>query len=137
MQLYFCPLTYEKVDYLNKGVSKIVARWPASEVYMAADLQFIWSIFYHVQVPGAHTSQNLHNGVFLDGHATHVYVSNEDIARWGTRIPGRYLPKYGSGWKDARIPVTGGQSSAAGKGVPWSGTDPFGVGPRSQLPGQG
>jgi len=126
------------VDYLNRGVSKIVARWPAAEVYMAADLQFIWSIFYHIKVPGAHTSQNLHNGVFLDGHATHVYISDADIASWGPHVPGKYLPKYGNGWKDARIPVTNGTFgvSPAQKGsIPWSAFDPFGIGPRGQTAG--
>ena len=133
-------MTTAKVDYFNHGISKLVARWNASETYVAADLQFIWSVFYHVQVPGAHTSQPLHNGVFLDGHAKHVYISNADVNRWGPRIPGRYIPKFGDGWRDAKRPQTDYYDShygSATKRVPWSGYDPFGIGPRegTQFPG--
>jgi prepilin-type N-terminal cleavage/methylation domain-containing protein len=140
IQLYYkifptsAGMTHAKVDHFNRGISKIASKWIASEVYVAADLQFIWSIFYHVEVPGAHTSQPLHNGVFLDGHAKHVYITKRDINSWGARIPGRYLPKYGEGWRDARAPETGyfDQSPTQGsKGIPWSGFDPFGIGPRT------
>ena len=123
------PKTYEQVDTFNRGISKIMLRWPSAETYVAADIQFLWSIFYHVPVAGAHTSQNLHNGVFLDGHAQHVYVSNRNLQDWGTYVPGRYVPKIGEGWRDARDPEYGGGGSAGNGKVPWSGRNPFDIGP--------
>ena len=126
------PLTHDKVNYFNNGISKIALRWPSSETYVAADLLFIWSIFYHKAIPGAHSKQSIHNAVFLDGHAAPAYITQRDVERWGAYVPGRYTPKYGEGWRDARKPTTGTQSptSVGNKRAPWDGQtwDPFGGG---------
>ena len=124
------PLTHDKVNGLNRYVTKVMSKWIASETYAAVDLQFIWSVFYHVQMPGAHTNQPYHNAVFLDGHAKPVYVTQHDVNSWGGRIPGRYIPKYGEGWREARNPYPQGAGAPSSKGVPWSATDPMGIGPR-------
>ena len=125
------PWTHAKVDYFNKGVSKIVTRWNASETYVAADVWFLWSLFYGVDVPGAHSKQSAHNGVFLDGHAKHVYVTKRDLTSWGPRVPGRYTPKFGDGWREVRRWDARDTYLA-----PWSGVDPFGVTPgERQTPG--
>jgi len=131
------PLTAAKVDYFNNGISKIVMRWNSAQTYVAADIWFLWSLFYQKQIAGAHSTQPYHNGVFLDGHAEHVYITQRDLdAAGGTYVPGTYVPKYGSGWYEARN--TGGGKGAAGTTYqqnPWNGTDPFGVGPRGVTPG--
>ncbi len=133
------PLTHAKVDYFNRGISKIVARWNQSETYVAADLLFIWAMFYHADIPGAHSRENAHNGVFLDGHAKHVYISKNDIAQWGARRPGRYVPKYGNGWRETRIVDLMRASAIYGSGNtynPFPSWDPFGSGPSDrQYPG--
>ena len=85
----------------------------------------------HDHAPGAHTSQPYHNAVFLDGHAAPVYVTQHDVNSWGGRIPGRYIPKYGEGWREARNPYPQGAGAPDQKGVPWSGAEPMGIGPRS------
>jgi hypothetical protein len=127
------PLTHEKVDYFNRGISKIVARWPQSETYVAADLLFIWAMFYHVNIPGAHSRENAHNGVFLDGHAKHVYISKREVSDWGPRIPGRYIPKSGDGWRETRlVDLMKGTSTYASNNVPFPAWDPFGAGPNER-----
>jgi prepilin-type processing-associated H-X9-DG protein len=125
------PLTHEKVNYLNNGVSKIAMHWPSAETYVAADLWFLWSLFYHQAVPGAHSKQSIHNAVFLDGHAAPAYVTQRDVERWGPRVPGQYTPKYGDGWRETRGTYNGSYTvgtSPNGKRAPWNGTDPFGGG---------
>ncbi|HEY7090746.1 MAG TPA: type II secretion system protein [Tepidisphaeraceae bacterium] len=129
-QMLTSPLTHEKVNSFNNGVSKIVMRWNATETYVAADVLFLWSLFYHQALPGAHSKQNVHNAVFLDGHAAPAYVTARNLEEWGTRIPGRYTPKAGDGWREARgydpqLPT------------PWGGGDPFGSGPRETGQGPG
>ncbi|HEX8339575.1 MAG TPA: hypothetical protein VF624_01570 [Tepidisphaeraceae bacterium] len=121
------PLTDAKVNSLNNAISRTVAKWNATETYVAVELPFIWSIFYHVPVEGLHTKRNSHNAVYLDGHVAPAEISARDIARWGARVPGRYTPKSGDGWSDARDPDTGYFSRD--KFYPWSGSDPFGAGP--------
>lgn len=132
------PYTHAKVDYFNRGISKIVARWPQSETYVAADLLFIWAMFHHADIPGAHSRENAHNGVFLDGHAKHVYISKRDLADWGPRIPGRYRPKSGSGWREARYAqLAKSIGSYQSHNAPFPAWDPFGAGPRERTPYQG
>jgi len=123
------PWTHEKVDYFNRGISKIVAKWNQSETYVAADLLFIWAMFYQVNIPGAHSRENAHNGVFLDGHAKHVYISRQNLNDWGARQIGRYIPKYGEGWREARNWDTKGATGGT-QGNPFPAWDPFGSGPR-------
>lgn len=123
------PLTHEKVNYFNSGISKIVMRWDATQTYVAADIWFLWSLFYHQAVPGAHSTQSIHNGVFLDGHAEPVYVTNRDVAAWGPRNNFRYIPKWGSGWREARNIGPGWTQGSGGPTPPWSSLEPFGVGP--------
>ena len=125
------PLTYEKVNFFNKGVSKIVMHWPSSETYVASDIWFLWSLFYHQAVPGAHSKQSIHNAVFLDGHAAPAYVTARDIQNWGPYIPGQYAPHSGDGWHEAgsgtwgrTTSYVGGPQNINGK-VPWKSTDPF------------
>ncbi len=113
------PITDEKVNYLNAGVSKIVKSWSSSETYVAADIWFLWSLYYHQAVPGAHSSQSIHNAVFLDGHAAPAYVTAHDVASWGPRNASQYVPKSGDGWREVGTYDPKVQS-------PWSGTDPFG-----------
>lgn len=113
------PYTHAKVNYLNAGVSKIVKSWPSSETYVAADIWFLWSTFYHVALPGAHSKQSIHNAVFLDGHAAPAYITTRDAELWGPRVPGKYIPKSGDGWREVYDYDPKGQ-------YPWSGTDPFG-----------
>jgi prepilin-type N-terminal cleavage/methylation domain-containing protein len=134
LKLNVFPLTQDKVDSFNHGISKIVMKWNSSETYVAAELLFIYSIFYHVAVPGAHSRQSVHNGVFLDGHAVHVYVTQRDIDRWGARIPGQYAPKDGDGWRDIRSSNYSrySQVGAAYQYPPWNGYDPFGFPPSTQ-----
>ena len=71
-------------------------------------------------MPGAHSKQSIHNAVFLDGHAAPAYVTTRDVEKWGARIPGRYVPKSGDGWREV--------NSYDSKDIyaPWGGTDPFG-----------
>ena len=135
VQLFYktmtAPWTHAKVNFYNQGVSRIVTKWNASETYVAADIWFLWSLFYQKQIAGAHSSQPYHNGVFLDGHATRCYITQRDLdTAGGTYVPGKYVPKYGSGWREVR---QYGSKGYAGGGnyvvVPWSGTDPFGVNP--------
>ena len=130
------PWTHEKVDYFNRGISKIVSKWNQSETYVAADLLFIWAMFYHANIPGAHSRENAHNGVFLDGHAKHVYISKQNVAEWGTRQIGRYLPKYGDGWREARNWDT--KTGVTSQGSPFPAWDPWGSGPRegTSIPAQ-
>ena len=124
------PRTHERVDYFNRGISRIISRWNASETYVAADVKFLWSVFYHVDLPGAHTNQPMHNGVFLDGHAKAVYISKRNVQEWGPR-GFRYTPKWGDGWREARNP--GIPKSGTGHPTPpWGGTDPFDVGPNDR-----
>jgi type II secretory pathway pseudopilin PulG len=123
------PWTHEKVDYFNRGASRIVARWNQSETYVAADVLFLWSVFYNVQLPGAHSSGPWHNGVFLDGHAKAVYVGGQTVAQWGARLPGRYTPKWGEGWREVRYFDSSKQTPYL-----YGGSDPFGAGPRDQSP---
>jgi type II secretory pathway pseudopilin PulG len=123
------PWTHEKVDYFNRGASKIVARWNQSETYVAADTLFLWSVFYHVQIPGAHSSGPWHNGVFLDGHAVPVYLGGRTVSDWGARLPGRYFPKWGEGWREAR-----NYDASMQPPYVYGGSDPFGAGPRDQYP---
>jgi prepilin-type N-terminal cleavage/methylation domain-containing protein len=123
------PLTHDKVNYFNQGISRIVSKWNQSETYVAADLLFIWAMFYHANIPGAHSRENAHNGVFLDGHAKHVYISRQNLSDWGPRQIGRYLPKYGDGWREARNWDPKG-GTAAGQGNPFPAWDPWGSGPR-------
>ncbi|MGB7156787.1 MAG: type II secretion system protein [Tepidisphaeraceae bacterium] len=134
------PLTHQKVDYFNRGISRLVARWNQSETYVAADLLFIWAMFYHVDIPGAHSRENAHNGVFLDGHAKHVYISKRDLADWGPRFPGQYRPKSGSGWRETRLTdVMKGMATYTSSNIPFPAWDPFGSGPpeRYYPPGSG
>jgi prepilin-type N-terminal cleavage/methylation domain-containing protein len=126
------PFTTEKLNYFNKGIAKIMGKWNQCETYVAADVWFLWSVFYHKAVPGMHSKQSVHNGVFLDGHAQHVYVTDRDVQRWGPKFSGTYTPKYGDGWREVGDPnrvnkgVTGGPTSQQ---VPWNATNPFGIGP--------
>jgi prepilin-type N-terminal cleavage/methylation domain-containing protein/prepilin-type processing-associated H-X9-DG protein len=132
------PLTHEKVNYYNAGVSKIVKSWPSAETYVCADIWFLWSLFYHQALPGAHSSQSIHNAVFLDGHAAPAYVTTRDVQDWGPRIPGSYFPKSGDGWREAGNYDpnyrSGSVGTASGKGFPWNGTDPFGGTNNKQSP---
>jgi len=127
---YHCissPVTYDKVDYFNRSVSKIVLRWPSAEIYVTAEIRFLWSIFYHQALPGAHSRQSIHNAAFLDGHAAPVSISSADIARWGNYVSGRYTPEYGDGWRE--YGYSGGSFKggvSANRSVPWTASDPAG-----------
>jgi prepilin-type N-terminal cleavage/methylation domain-containing protein len=125
------PWTHEKVNHLNRGVSKIMSKWNQCETYIAADIWFLWSVFYHKPFAGMHSKQSVHNGVFLDGHAQHVYITSRDVQRWGNKIPGTYTPKWGDGWREIGNPgrhigSTGGPTSTQS---PWNAYNPFGIGP--------
>ena len=125
------PWTHEKVNYFNKGIAKIMSKWNQSETYIAADIWFLWSVYYHKPFAGMHSKQSAHNGVFLDGHAKHVYITQRDVERWGAKIPGIYTPKYGDGWREIGKPSPTTQSSGGithGQ-APWNGYNPFGIGP--------
>ena len=98
------PWTHEKVNSLNNAVSKTVMKWNATDTYVACDLLFLWSIFYHVPVRGAHSTEPWHNAVFLDGHARPVYLDARRVARWGPRQWGRYIPKYEQDFKEVNVP---------------------------------
>lgn len=132
IELYYktitLPITHEKVNFFNNGVSKIVMRWDATQTYVASDIWFVWSLFYHRAIPGAHSSQSVHNAVFLDGHAAPAFVTARDIANWGPKSFGRYVPKYGDGWREMRV------WDPSIRKIPWSGTDPFSGGPADQSP---
>jgi prepilin-type N-terminal cleavage/methylation domain-containing protein/prepilin-type processing-associated H-X9-DG protein len=126
------PLTDAKVNYFNQGVSRIVERWNSSETYLTADLWFLWSIFYNKAIPGAHSSQSIHNAVFLDGHAAPAYITSRNIQEWGAYVPGKYVPKTGDGWREVRDPNS---YDPTGIKIPWTATDPFGGGTARQYPG--
>ena len=124
------PLTYSKIDQFNAGVSKIVMGWNSQETYLAADMLFLWSLFYQQAIPGAHSNQSMHNAVFMDGHVAPAYVTSRMVQEWGAYVPGQYTPKSGEGWREAKNPV--GRYSPGNvtgyKQVPWDGIDPFGGG---------
>jgi hypothetical protein len=119
------PYTHEKINYFNNGVSKIVMRWNPVQTYVTADIWFLWSLFYHKAIPGAHSSQSIHNGVFLDGHAEAVYITAKNIQDWGAQSTGSYVPKDGDGWREYRNFDTKDRYF-------WNGNDPFGGGSNRQ-----
>ncbi len=82
------PITDEKVNYFNAGISRIVQGWAPSDTYVAADIWFLWSLFYHQAIPGT-GNQSIHNAVFLDGHAASPGV--RDVA--GCRELGAACPR--------------------------------------------
>ena len=121
------PYTHEKVNYFNAGISKIVKSWPSSETIVCADIWFLWSTFYHVALPGAHSSQSIHNALFLDGHAAPAYITQRDVQRWGTRNTSRYTSKDGDGWRETGNSNTSRYGYTVGnQTTPWNGTDPMG-----------
>jgi prepilin-type N-terminal cleavage/methylation domain-containing protein len=124
------PLTTAKVDTFNAAVSKIVMGWNSQETYLAADMLFLWSLFYQQAIPGAHSSQSMHNAVFMDGHVAPAYVTKQMVDSWGNYVPGKYTAKSGEGWREAKDPVgayTPG-ISYGNKQVPWDAYEPFGGG---------
>ena len=123
-QLSTAPWNHSKINYLNHAVSKTVMKWNATDTYVACDLWFLWSLFYHVSIPGAHSSQPYHNAVFLDGHARAVYLDARTVGQWGPRIPGQYIPKWGDGFKE--VDVWDAKDRQNGYYHPIRGWDPFG-----------
>ncbi len=87
------PWTHAKVDSYNHAMSRTVSKWNASRTYLAADMWFIWSLFYHKEIRGMHGSQPQHNVVFMDGHAQPVLVTDTDFGAFGPRVAGRYVVK--------------------------------------------
>lgn len=125
------PYTTEKVNHFNKGIAKIMGKWNQCETYIAADIWFLWSVFYHKPYAGMHSKQSVHNGVFLDGHAQHCYITTRDVTNWGAKVTGTYTPKYGDGWREIGNPGTykHGSTSPTYLQTPWNATNPFGIGP--------
>jgi len=119
------PLTYARVDGLNKAISRIVARWDSTKTYVCTDMPFLWSVFYSKAVPGAHSRRSVHNALFLDGHATTIEITATDVARWNTYSAGRYTPKSGDGWYDGKNINRYGNLD---KNVPYNNNDPFNTG---------
>jgi prepilin-type N-terminal cleavage/methylation domain-containing protein/prepilin-type processing-associated H-X9-DG protein len=133
-QILSPPWTHSKVDHFNKAVSKVVMGWNSQETYLMADMLFIWSIFYKQAIPGAHSSQSMHNAVFMDGHVAPCYVTTKDVQSWGAYVPGQYDPKSGDGWREAKRPSGYYPGGPTSKQNPWNGDNPFGGGniPRGQ-----
>jgi hypothetical protein len=78
-------------------------KWNATDTYVACDLWFLWSIFYHVPVRGAHSTEPWHNAVFLDGHARPVYLDARRVGGWGPRQYGQYIPKYEQDFREINV----------------------------------
>ena len=134
------PWTHEKVNHFNRGIAKIMGKWNQCETYVAADIWFLWSVFYHKDFAGMHSKQSVHNGVFLDGHAQHVYITSRDVQRWGTKFTGSYTPKYGDGWREVGDPNRLSKQGSISTGyyqVPWNAYNPFGIGPYYPSPSGG
>ncbi len=121
--------TTSKVNYLNLRVSRIVMKWNATKTYVAADVRFIWSVFYQKEIRGAHSKQPLHNAVFLDGHAAPAFVTSRMLNSGGTYTAGFYNPKYGDDWQDTGKPNSGKglQTAYDNNRYFWNGTDPFDI----------
>ncbi|MBC7785172.1 MAG: type II secretion system protein [Burkholderiales bacterium] len=134
------PMTTAKVNYLNKVASQVTKRWNATRTYVVADIRFIWSVFYHKEIAGAHSRQPTHNAVFLDGHAAPAFITQRNLDASGTRVVGRYIPKSGDDWQEVKNSIYASypysDSATDNRSDPWYSPDAFGIGPPGASKGQ-
>jgi prepilin-type N-terminal cleavage/methylation domain-containing protein/prepilin-type processing-associated H-X9-DG protein len=137
MRLVQSGLTPSNVDYTNKAMSKYIMTWNATRTVLAAENWFNWSLFYGITIPGAHNDrQSIHNVLFMDGHASAVILTLNDLRR-PTGYVG-YYPRWNTNWMEVggKDPF-GTKSFGQGFEPPWSSITPEETGIGTTVPSPG